>query len=261
MLEAVYLHEVSKSYPLPPSPGTERAGLGRTALRASGTLDVLYEVSFSVQPQELFIVSGELGSGKSTLLRLVAGQLQPDHGVVRVFGADPAAGTGRANPRASLASAGGSFFGRLSAVENLLYELSPTGAGGARRRVEEMLARLGLNEPARRRSMLSLSRSDQAKVTLARLLLSRRPLLLLDEPTAAIEPEGRQAAWNLISELRQNEGAAMLVATSDPDEVAALCAGSNCSRTASLAGGRLSEAAACGLNQPCFSPRWVEALG
>jgi len=110
-------------------------------------------------------------------------------------------------------------------VENLLYGARQYALRPAetRRQVLDLLARLGLPASAHYRPVGSLSRGTQQMVGIARTFLSEPRLLLLDEPTASLDPRARRAVHAFIRELRNDHAATVLLATHDLKEAEALC--------------------------------------
>lgn len=193
-------------------------------------------VSFSVQPGEIFGILGPGGSGKSTLVRLLATQLIPDSGDIRVFGHDVVSEPQEVQRLINRVSVDASFFGKRSPLDNLVYGARMHGAsGGATRgRVIEMLTRLGLDVRAINQPMETMSREMQQKVAIARALLSQPQLLLLDEPTAGLDPRARREVQAIVRELRNQHGITILLTTRDLDEAESLC-----DRVAVIEGGKL----------------------
>jgi len=204
------------------------AGAGGGVRAPLAPVTALAGVSFDVRPGEIFGLVGPNGSGKTTLLRLIGAQLVPDSGQVAVFGRDTArdprearAALGRFGPAAPAAD----FFLKLSPVENLLYGAKQYALRPAetRRQVLDVLARLGLPDSAHYRPMAGLSRGAQQMVGIARTFLAEPRLLLLDEPTASLDPRARRAVHAFIRDLRARHGATVLLATHDLAEAEALC--------------------------------------
>ena len=185
----------------------------------------LDDVSFDVRPGEIFGVLGPNGSGKTTLLRLIATLLLPDDGRVSVFGHDVAGEPRAVQAFINRVAAEASFFKKLSPVENLLYGARVTGTrpGETRRRVLEVLARLGLAADDYYRPMEVLSRGAQQKVAIARSFLSEPRVLLLDEPTTGLDPRSRRDVQTFVRALRDEHGTTVLLTTHDMHEAESLC--------------------------------------
>ncbi len=182
-------------------------------------------VSFTVERGEIFGVLGPNGSGKSTLIRLLATLLLPDGGDIRIFGYDVVKEAMQVQRLINRVSVEASFFKKLSPMENLLYGARLYGMGGAetRRRVIEILTRLGLEKRAINNPMEEMSRGMQQKVAIARALLSRPRLLLLDEPTTGLDPRSKREVQQVVRELRQEHGTTILLTTHDMIEADELC--------------------------------------
>ena len=182
-------------------------------------------VSFTVQEGEIFGVLGPNGSGKSTLIRLIATLLLPDEGSIRVFNYDVVSQSMDVQRLINRVSVEASFFKKLSPMENLVYgaRLYGLSGGETRRRVVEILTRLGLDKRSIYRPMEEMSRGMQQKVAIARALLSRPRILLLDEPTTGLDPRSKREVQAVIRELNQEDGTTILLTTHDMSEADNLC--------------------------------------
>ncbi|MBP1702833.1 MAG: transporter related [Chloroflexi bacterium] len=182
-------------------------------------------VSFIVKQGEIFGVLGPNGSGKSTLIRLLATLLIPDGGAIQVFGYDVARQPMQVQRLINRVSVEASFFKKLSPMENLLYGARLYGMSGAetRRQVTEILTRLGLERRSINQPMEEMSRGMQQKVAIARALLSKPRLLLLDEPTTGLDPRSKREVQAVVRELRDQFGTTILLTTHDMVEAENLC--------------------------------------
>jgi len=182
-------------------------------------------VSFSVRTGEIFGVLGPNGSGKSTLIRLIATLLLPDSGTIEVFGQDVVRQPMQVQRQINRVSVEASFFKKLSPMENLVYgaRLYGLNGGETRLRVVEILTRLGLEKRVIYQPMEEMSRGMQQKVAIARALLSRPRLLLLDEPTTGLDPRSKREVQAVIRELNQEHGTTILLTTHDMLEADSLC--------------------------------------
>jgi ABC-2 type transport system ATP-binding protein len=118
-----------------------------------------------------------------------------------------------------------SFFKKLSPMENLLYGARLYGLNGrdTRRQVVEILTRLGLEKRSIYQPMEEMSRGMQQKVAIARALLSKPRLLLLDEPTTGLDPRSKREVQAVVRELRDQHGTTILLTTHDMIEAENLC--------------------------------------
>ncbi len=181
-------------------------------------------VSFSVRTGEIFGVLGPNGSGKSTLIRLIATLLLPDAGSIHVFGNDVVRQPMQVQRLINRVSVEASFFKKLSPMENLMYgaRLYGMNGGETRKQVIEILTRLGLEKRSIYAPMEEMSRGMQQKVAIARALLSKPRLLLLDEPTTGLDPRSKREVQDVVRELR-DQGTTILLTTHDMIEADVLC--------------------------------------
>jgi ABC-2 type transport system ATP-binding protein len=183
------------------------------------------KVSFDVREGEIFGVLGPNGSGKSTLIRLMATLLLPDGGDLKVFGYDVVKDSLKVQSLINRVSVEASFFKKLSPMENLLYGARLYGMPGkeTKKQVVEILTRLGLEDRSIFSPMEEMSRGMQQKVAIARALLSKPKVLLLDEPTTGLDPRSKREVQAVIEELRDEWGATILLTTHDMTEADVLC--------------------------------------
>ena len=182
-------------------------------------------VSFEVSTGEIFGILGPNGGGKSTLIRLISTLLIPDSGQVHVFGYDVVRQPVKVQQLINRVSVEASFFKKLSPMENLMYGARLYGlpAGETRRKIVEILLRLGLKERDIYHPMEEMSRGMQQKVAIARALLSRPALLLLDEPTTGLDPRSKREVQAVVRELRGDFNTTILLTTHDMNEAESLC--------------------------------------
>ena len=189
-----------------------------------GMLYALRGIDLRVAPGEIYGVLGPNGSGKSTLVRIVATLLLPDAGEVRVFGHDVVCDARRVRALVHRVSTEAAFFKKLSPLENLLYGARLYGIPGrsAAKRARALLVQLGLPPDRMGRPMEQLSRGQQQKVAIARLLHQQADLLLLDEPTRGIDVGTKAEIYRLIGQLAA-QGKAILMVSSYLPELMNVC--------------------------------------
>lgn len=164
-----------------------------------------------VEAGEWLAVIGPSGAGKSTLLDLAAGFLVPEGGSIRVAGRDMA-GVGPAERPLTVMFQDNNLFPHLSALRNVALGLSPRLRLRADEadRARRALVRVGLGGLEERRPA-ELSGGERQRVALARAFLRQRPLLLLDEPFAALGPALRRDMLDLLATLRRASATPMAV--------------------------------------------------
>jgi ABC-2 type transport system ATP-binding protein len=173
---------------LPGVPTPEPAVLAAEGLRkAYGELVAVDGISFRVGRGEIVGLLGPNGAGKTTTIDMVLGVLTPDAGRVRVEGLDLATHRSAALERMNFAAVYSPLPGNLTVAQNLRVFGMIYGVPGLRERIEELLAEYDL---ARFRDVKSgvLSSGEQTRLSLAKAVLNRPRLLLLDEPTASLDP-------------------------------------------------------------------------
>jgi ABC-2 type transport system ATP-binding protein len=203
------------------SAGTEQARIldAREVVKSYGPRKALDRVSISIRAGEFVALLGPNGAGKTTLFQLLTGLFVPDRGTIIIDGVDI-----RRNAVPALASIGVVFQQPtldldLSVTDNLRFHASLHGipASEAARRIAQELERLRLSDRARDRSR-NLSGGQRRRVELARALLHRPRLLLMDEPTVGLDPVTRRDLLAYVLHLRSARNMAILWATHLVDE-------------------------------------------
>src|SRR6266568_4846299 len=181
-------------------------------------------ISLEIATGEVFGLLGPNGSGKSTTLKLVSTVLLPDSGRVLVGGADTRARAQAVRRQVGLALASErSFFPRLTACENLEFFAALEDVPGREvsPRVDLVLASVGL-EAAADKQVMKLSSGMYQRLGIARALIKRPSVLLLDEPTRSLDAAAASRLWELVGELSTN-GITVLLATHNFEEAAQVC--------------------------------------
>ncbi len=186
----------------------------RTTLAVDG-------VSFSVRAGETVGILGPNGAGKTTTIHMILGLTTPTAGSVRILGRDPHADRG-ALQNVGFSATYVSFPQTLTVRENLkvyalLYEVPD-----ARGRIDHLLERLGVSHLADKPTR-ALSSGQATMVHLAKSLLHSPRLLLLDEPTASLDPDAADRARRQIREIAREEGITQLITSHNMREVERLC--------------------------------------
>jgi heme exporter protein A len=172
-------------------------------------------VSFTLSAPGSAAIVGPNGSGKSTLLRIVAGLLRPSDGDLRVEVEGREIGFAARRPHVGLAAPDLEFYDELTCLENLAFAAESRGLDAPRATAHAALERTGLGPRASDR-VAALSSGMKQRLRLAFALLHRPPILLLDEPGAHLDEEGRELLARLVAEERAR--GLVLIATNDEKE-------------------------------------------
>src|SRR5205085_2092380 len=206
----------------------------RFPLSGGGDLLAVDRVSFAVRPGEVYGLLGPNGAGKTTTIRMILGLLRPTGGEATIAGFTSATHPDEVKRRVGLVSASSGLYQWLNVREMLLYfaDLYGTPPLDAARELDRLSDLLDLKELLSRRCA-TLSTGQKQRVHLARALIHRPPVLLLDEPTLGLDVLGSQVVREYIEHLR-TEGKAVILTTHRLDE-----AEHQCSRFGLLHRGRL----------------------
>jgi ABC-2 type transport system ATP-binding protein len=199
-----------------------------------GARTALAGVSMEVREREIFGVLGPNGGGKSTLFKVLSTMLGPTRGWARVAGFDVEREATEVRRRIGVVFQSQSLDRKLTVEENLRGQGHLYGLWGARltERMEEVMRRLGLGE--RRRELVeALSGGLRRRVEIAKGLLHRPAVLLMDEPSAGLDPGARRELWRYVAELRGTQGVTVLLTTHLLEEA------EGCDRLALLHEGKL----------------------
>ena len=204
----------------------------RGLTRKFGRLVAVDHVDLAVRRGEIFGCLGPNGSGKSTLMRLLLGLLEPSAGSAVVLGFDIPRDVERLRPEVGYMTQRFSLYEDLSVRENLDFAAAVFGLAGTRRRtrVENALGDAGLGPYAGTRAG-ALSGGWKQRLALAAATIHDPELLVLDEPTAGVDPQSRRTFWEKLFALASG-GTTIFVSTHYMDEAV------RCHRLALLRDGR-----------------------
>jgi len=177
-------------------------------------------VTFEVEAGQAFGLLGPNGAGKTSVVKMIAGLMRPDGGSISLFGSNP--GDPKARTELGFAPEDPDFPKFLRADEVLDYFASLLGLSDAERsrRVPETLAFAGLD--AEKRQVRQFSKGMKQRLGIAQAILGRPKLLVLDEPTADLDPIGRRDVRALIERLKES-GVAVLLNSHLLSEVERVC--------------------------------------
>jgi branched-chain amino acid transport system ATP-binding protein len=220
-----------------PAPAPASAGNLLTAEGVSkvfGGLVAVNDVSFAIPERGIVSIIGPNGAGKTTFFNMLTGLYKPSTGRIRFAGRDV---TGARPDRITAAGVARTFqnirlFGTMTALENVLVgQHSRMRAGlfgsifrlprvrheetAVREKAREMLAYVGMRPNSFEQLAINLSYGDQRRVEIARALASDPRLLLLDEPTAGMNPQESAALTEFMRQLRQERGLTILLIEHD----------------------------------------------
>ncbi len=186
-------------------------------------VEALRGVSLAIEPGELFALLGPNGAGKSTLIHCTAGLAQPTSGTIRVFGHDAIDDYGLARQAVGLAPQEPNLDWFLTVGETLDYHAGYFGMPKRERRerTTELLETFSLTEKRDERTR-TLSGGMKRRLILARAMMHRPRLLILDEPTAGVDVELRLELWHYVKRINQ-EGTTILLTTHYLEEAEQLC--------------------------------------
>ncbi len=179
-------------------------------------------ISFSVRPNEIVGLLGPNGAGKTTTITILLGVLEPDSGSINVEGLDMRSDRSRAVSRTSFTAVYTPLPGNLTVRENLRIFASLYGVNETGKRVDEVIKQFDL-EAFRNKKCGLLSSGEQTRAGLAKSMLNMPRLLLLDEPTASLDPSSAQDIRAKIREFAVNGTSGVLWTSHNMYEVADVC--------------------------------------
>jgi ABC-2 type transport system ATP-binding protein len=180
-------------------------------LRTFGDVRALADFTLDVPKGTVTMLLGPNGAGKTTALRIVTGALPPDAGTVRTFDLDPALDGETVRRRCGVVPARPALYDRLTGEDNLRYAAALWDVAEPDDAIGRAARRFDLTGVLERR-VGGYSTGMRARLALARATLHRPELLLLDEPTAGLDPESSRAVLGLIREMTA-DGTSVLMCT------------------------------------------------
>jgi ABC-2 type transport system ATP-binding protein len=204
--------------PSNPAPVLAVAGL----CKAYGALAAVDGVSLEVRPGEIVGLVGPNGAGKTTIINMILGVLAPTSGSVRIDGVDLAKARSKALSRTNFAAVYAPLPGNLTVEQNLRVFGLIYGVKALSARIDELVAEFDLVRHRKTKAGV-LSSGEQTRVALAKAMLNSPRLLLLDEPTASIDPASAREIRARITGFAHETGAGVLWTSHNMYEVAEVC--------------------------------------
>lgn len=189
--------------------------------KSFGEIKAVQNVSFSVERGSLFAFLGVNGAGKSTTISMMCGQLTPDSGSIFIEGADISKDAQTVKATLGVVFQGSVLDKPLSVKENLKCRAALYGICGEdfERRISELCELLDMTDILKR-PYGKLSGGQRRKADIARALLHRPKILILDEPTTGLDPQTRKTVWDVIEHLRHTEDMTVFLTTHYMEEAA-----------------------------------------
>jgi ABC-2 type transport system ATP-binding protein len=187
--------------------------------KSFGDLKAVADVSFHVQPREIFAFLGPNGAGKTTTIQMLTTLLRPSGGTIAIDGLDPVRSQIEVRRRFGIVFQDPSLDGELTAYENMdlhgvLYHVPRRTRAG---RIETLLKLFELWD--RRASLVkTFSGGMRRRLEIARGLLHTPKILFLDEPTLGLDPQSRNQLWTHVKHLNETEGVTVFLTTHYMDE-------------------------------------------
>ena len=182
--------------------------------KSFGTVKAVNDLSFRVKKGELFAFLGVNGAGKSTTISMICGQLTPDGGSIEVNGYNPKTEGKQIKEQIGVVFQDSVLDKPLTGKENLRSRAALYGITGAAfdNRLQELIDTFALQEFIDR-PVGKLSGGQRRRLDIARALIHRPQLLILDEPTTGLDPQTRKMIWSIIENLRVSEGLTVFLTT------------------------------------------------
>ena len=186
-----------------------------------GEVQAVNDLSFRVKEGELFAFLGINGAGKSTTINIMCGQLSKDSGTVQLSGVDLDSDPDSIKRNLGVVFQNSVLDKELSVQDNLQSRAALYGIRGKafRERLAELAGLLEFDDLLKR-TVGKLSGGQRRRIDIARALIHRPQILILDEPTTGLDPQTRSTLWRVIGDLRKNEGMTVFLTTHYMEEAA-----------------------------------------
>ncbi len=189
--------------------------------KSFGDVKAVQDLCFRVKEGELFAFLGVNGAGKSTTINIMCGQLSKDGGSVVIDGADLDKNIDHIKGALGVVFQSSVLDSALSVYDNLQSRAALYGITGEafKKRLSELAELLDFKDLLKR-AVGKLSGGQRRRIDIARALINRPKILILDEPTTGLDPQTRKILWNVISDLRKNENMTVFLTTHYMEEAA-----------------------------------------
>ena len=189
--------------------------------KSFGEVKAVDDLSFSVREGELFAFLGVNGAGKSTTINIICGMLAKDSGSISIGGRTLENGADEIKRELGVVFQSSVLDGALSVYDNLISRAALYGITGAEAKARiaalaEMLDFGGFIK----RPVGKLSGGQRRRIDIARALIHKPKILILDEPTTGLDPQTRKTLWGVIADLRKNENMTVFLTTHYMEEAA-----------------------------------------
>lgn len=186
-----------------------------------GDVKAVQDLSFKVKEGEFFAFLGVNGAGKSTTINIMCGQLAKDSGKIFIDDIDIDQNVNSIKEKIGVVFQNSVLDSSLTVYDNLLYKAALYGIydDKFKERLKELSSLLDF-EKLLNKTVGKLSGGQRRRIDIARALLHKPKILILDEPTTGLDPQTRQTLWNVISNLRKNENMTVLLTTHYMEEAA-----------------------------------------
>ena len=189
--------------------------------KSFGEVKAVQDLSFRVKEGELFAFLGINGAGKSTTINIMCAQLTKDSGEIIIDGHNLDKGTDKVKRELGVVFQNSVLDSALSVYDNLQSRAALYGIVGEdfKKRIKELSELLEFEE-LYKRPVGKLSGGQRRRIDIARALLHKPKILILDEPTTGLDPQTRKTLWSVISDLRKNENMTVFLTTHYMEEAA-----------------------------------------
>lgn len=179
-----------------------------------GQVKAVDDISFCVKEGELFAFLGLNGAGKSTTINVIAGILQKDSGTVLIDGIDIDTNSEETKTKVGIVFQNSVLDKKLTAYDNLSLKAALYGIRGKEfeERLKELSDLLEL-EPLLKKTLEKMSGGQKRRIDIARALIHRPKILILDEPTTGLDPQTRIMVWSCLNKLKDNKAVTIFLTT------------------------------------------------